>query len=116
MVPLYEACVRMTRADYCGDGATATRDGTAVEIFDDQGVWTADNLPGFRFEAAGRRKAPSAWLIRASPRTWIWTDSPGAVRAWPMRSASNAMKPKRGAAAQCCSINPDSVARCGKVL
>lgn len=51
MVPLYEACVRMTRADYCGDGVTATRDGTPVEIFDDQGVWTPDNLPGFRFEA-----------------------------------------------------------------
>lgn len=51
MVPLYEACVRMTRADYCGDGTATTRDGTAIEIFDDQGVWTHDNLPGFLFEA-----------------------------------------------------------------
>ncbi len=51
MVPLYEACVRMVRADYCGDGVSATRDGTAVEIYDDQEVWTPDNLPGFRFEA-----------------------------------------------------------------
>lgn len=51
MVPLYEACVRMARADYCGDGNATTRDGTQVEIFDDQGVWTPDNLPGFRFEA-----------------------------------------------------------------
>lgn len=51
MVPLYEACVRMTRADYCGDGSTATRDGTPIEIYDDQGVWAAPSTPGFRFEA-----------------------------------------------------------------
>lgn len=51
LVPLYESCIRMTRADYCGDGTATTRDGTEVEIFDDHGVWTPDNLPGFRFEA-----------------------------------------------------------------
>lgn len=51
LVPLYEACVRMVRADYCGDGTATTLDGTAVEIFDDHGVWQPDRLPGFRFEA-----------------------------------------------------------------
>ncbi|MCL1633346.1 ADYC domain-containing protein [Luteimonas sp. SX5] len=51
LVPLYEACVRMVRADYCGDGATATSDGTPVEIFDGHGVWQPDRLPGFVFEA-----------------------------------------------------------------
>jgi hypothetical protein len=32
MAPTYDACVRMMRADYCGDGRSFTRDGTRIEI------------------------------------------------------------------------------------
>lgn len=35
---LHEACVRMTRADYGGDGSTATRDGTGIAFCDRAGL------------------------------------------------------------------------------
>jgi hypothetical protein len=34
----HEACVRMIRADYCGDGQTHTLDGIQVDIWDNAGV------------------------------------------------------------------------------
>jgi hypothetical protein len=54
--PYYDACVRMVRADYCGDGRPWTRDGTIIDMWDDQGVQTSDtrNDPMFSFEAGWR--------------------------------------------------------------
>jgi len=49
---LHAACVRMVRADYGGDGATATRDGTRIRYCDPFGVVACDNLTARRFEAA----------------------------------------------------------------
>src|SRR5262249_61480789 len=49
----YNACVRLLRADYCGDGYGSTRNGTLVDIWDDHGIQTgatADD-PAFAFEA-----------------------------------------------------------------
>ncbi|WP_437842618.1 ADYC domain-containing protein [Sorangium sp. So ce1153] len=34
MSDMHDACVRMTRADYCGDGTSATRDNTIVDVWD----------------------------------------------------------------------------------
>lgn len=34
MQPLHQACVRMVRADYCGDGASHTQNGTEIDVFD----------------------------------------------------------------------------------
>ncbi|MCQ4165852.1 ADYC domain-containing protein [Tahibacter harae] len=51
MAPMYEACVHMVRADYCGDGTATTRDGTAIDIYDGHGVQQPANEAGFRFEA-----------------------------------------------------------------
>lgn len=48
---LYGACVRMVRADYCGDGAGTTRDGMSIDLYDDKGIQAADNAPGHAFEA-----------------------------------------------------------------
>jgi hypothetical protein len=49
---LHQACVRMTRADYGGDGSTATRDGVTIFICDRYGVRRCDvNVP-LSFEAA----------------------------------------------------------------
>jgi ADYC domain len=49
----YDACVRMVRADYCGDGRAWTRDGTIIDMWDDQGIQKSDtqNDPAFSFEA-----------------------------------------------------------------
>ena len=38
LMPYYQTCVRMVRADYCGDGVGHTRDGTPINPFDHIGV------------------------------------------------------------------------------
>ena len=47
----YNACVRMLRADYCGDGRSWTRDGTLIDMWDDHRIQTSDTLsdPAFSF-------------------------------------------------------------------
>ena len=38
LAPFHQACTRMLRADYCGDGTPTTRDGTLVDVWDDEGI------------------------------------------------------------------------------
>lgn len=47
----HQACTRMARADYCGTGKAWTLDGTAIDVFDGEGVLHATNDPAYRFEA-----------------------------------------------------------------
>lgn len=48
--PYFEACVRMMRADYCGDGRSFTRPGIRIDMWDRAGIQTAQtDMP---FEAA----------------------------------------------------------------
>lgn len=50
LAPYFAACVRMMRADYCGDGRSHTRPGVRVDMWDRAGVQTAQtDMP---FEAA----------------------------------------------------------------
>jgi hypothetical protein len=37
-LPLFNACVRMMRADYAGRGQPGTRDGTLIQVFDRAGI------------------------------------------------------------------------------
>jgi hypothetical protein len=48
---LYNACVRMVRADYCGDGAGTTRDGMSIDLYDERGIQTPDMAAEQAFEA-----------------------------------------------------------------
>ncbi len=48
---LYNSCVRMVRADYCGQGEGTTRDGMLIDIYDDLGIQKADDLAEAQFEA-----------------------------------------------------------------
>jgi hypothetical protein len=50
----HQSCVRMIRADYCGDGRAHTRDGTNIDIWDNLGVQTRTLDPAHpeTFEAA----------------------------------------------------------------
>ncbi|MCX5512313.1 hypothetical protein C3941_09615 [Kaistia algarum] len=52
MERLYRSCIRMVRADYCGDGRSWTRNGMTIDIFDRFGVQKADNPPNMTLEAA----------------------------------------------------------------
>ena len=49
---LVNACIRLLRADYCGDGRPFTRDGTLVDIYDHLGAHRSDADPRLSFEAA----------------------------------------------------------------
>jgi hypothetical protein len=48
----HQACVRMFRADYCGDGRPHTRDGTTIDLYDRLGIQRDEPEPGMSFEAA----------------------------------------------------------------
>jgi hypothetical protein len=52
LAPYFQACVRLVRADYCGDGVGHTRDGTPIDIFDTIGIERDEPAPGMSFEAA----------------------------------------------------------------
>lgn len=52
LAPYYQACVRLVRADYCGDGIGHTRDGTPIDLFDTIGIQRDEPAPGMTFEAA----------------------------------------------------------------
>jgi hypothetical protein len=49
---LYRTCMRLARADYCGDGEGATRDGTPIDLYDIAGIQRPEPVSAMRFEAA----------------------------------------------------------------
>jgi hypothetical protein len=49
---VYQACTRMLRADYCGDGRPHTRDGTLVNVYDTLGIQSPQAQSELTFEAA----------------------------------------------------------------
>jgi hypothetical protein len=52
---LYNACVRLVRADYAGDGRGTTRDGQSIDLYDSFSIQKPDNDPGQEFEAGWSR-------------------------------------------------------------
>lgn len=50
LAPLHQACTRLLRADYCGDGTATTREGTVVDAWDALSV-QRDEAPSWTFEA-----------------------------------------------------------------
>lgn len=52
LAPYYEACLRLARADYCGNDQPTTRDGTTIDVYDEVGVQQSDDsIEGMEFEA-----------------------------------------------------------------
>jgi len=49
---IHQACTRMLRADYCGNGNPHTRNGTLIELFDRVGIQRDTKEPDLSFEAA----------------------------------------------------------------
>ncbi len=47
----HQACTRMVRADYCGDGVSHTQEGTLIHVLDQIGVELLDELVAFVVEA-----------------------------------------------------------------
>ncbi len=48
----HQACTRMARADYCGNGVSHTKDGTMINMYDPLGIQRSETSPAFSFEAA----------------------------------------------------------------
>lgn len=48
----HQACTRLLRGDYCGDGTPHTRDGTMIDLYDRFAIQRDEALPGMSFEAA----------------------------------------------------------------
>ncbi|WP_192361490.1 ADYC domain-containing protein [Mesorhizobium mediterraneum] len=48
----HQACTRMIRADYCGNGVGHTRNGTPIVIYDRKGIQQDEAAPDMSFEAA----------------------------------------------------------------
>jgi ADYC domain len=70
--PYFDACVRMMRADYCGDGRSFTTEGRRVDAWDDAGVRPRSSNAS-RVEAAwsasgpvclARSRAPDVFPLR----------------------------------------------------
>ena len=67
----FRACMRMVRADYCGDGLPHTRDGTLINVYDRVGVQASEPSPELTFEAAW---APDgAVCVRKTRIGEVWT-------------------------------------------
>jgi hypothetical protein len=65
----HQACVRMVRADYCGDGTSWTRDGMPIDVYDRLGIQVPDRSQNMQFEAAwGRDGAVCVSHPRVSER------------------------------------------------
>jgi hypothetical protein len=47
----HQACTRMARADYCGDGQSQTQEGTKIDMYDSLGLHTAEPFLLGLFEA-----------------------------------------------------------------
>ena len=76
----FNACVRMMRGDYCGDGRPYTRDGTWIDIYDRIGVQQSDQDPTLRFEAVW---GPGGAVCVARTRLPDIVDLDGLGRACP---------------------------------
>lgn len=48
----HQACTRMARADYCGDGVPHTQNGTLINLWDNLGIQASEPGPELAFEAA----------------------------------------------------------------
>lgn len=51
LLPQFQACLRMVRADYCGDGKSWTENGTGIDVYDDVGIQVPENKNPMPFEA-----------------------------------------------------------------
>ncbi len=76
----YNACVRMLRGDYCGDGRHFTRDGTWIDIYDRIGIQSSDRDPSLSFEAAW---GPNGAICVARTRLPDLIDLDGLARSCP---------------------------------
>ncbi len=65
LADFHQACTRMARADYCGDGVSHTKNGTYIDMYDVLGIQRQASRDGMMFEAAW---LPGGAYCMARPR------------------------------------------------
>ncbi len=58
---LHQSCVRMLRADYCGDGNSWTLDGTMLNIYDASGIQARETAPPYADQPSYRWQFEAEW-------------------------------------------------------
>ncbi|MBL8633626.1 MAG: pentapeptide repeat-containing protein [Myxococcales bacterium] len=92
--PSHQACQRLVRADYCGDGTPHTRNGTPIDVYDTYSIQTPDNVGGNTLEADWRADGAhcikhTRWGTADSTVTPGETDLQYVQRVCPSRLAAN---------------------------
>ncbi len=90
----HQACQRMVRADYCGNGVSHTRNGTPIDVYDVLGIQNPDNVGGNTVEADWRSDGAycikhTRWGTADSTLTPGETDLQYVQRVCPSRLAQN---------------------------
>ncbi len=90
----HQACTRLVRADYCGDGMYHTRNGTSIDVYDNLGIQTRDGVVGNSLEADWRYDGAhclrhTRWLRADTADTSYATDLAYVTAKCPSRLASN---------------------------
>lgn len=84
---LFNTCLRMARADYCGNGKGYTKNGMSINIYDNYGIQVSDNDKELAFEAAWNENG--AMCVHHS-RVQENIDIEGLIKACPEKfSAAN---------------------------
>lgn len=60
LVDYHQACTRMARADYCGNGKSHTKEGTVIDMYDDLGIQTRMAAPAGEVDP-GTMSFEAAW-------------------------------------------------------
>ena len=74
----HQACIRMVRADYCGDGRPHTKDGTKINVWDQLGIQKPDPEEAGHPELFEAAWGPGGAVFLGIPR---WSDDVAAVVA-----------------------------------
>ncbi|MEM1254809.1 MAG: ADYC domain-containing protein [Cyanobacteria bacterium P01_H01_bin.21] len=89
--PFHQACTRMARADYCGDGVSHTQNGTAIDIYDRLSIQLATADSGMAFEAAwGTEGAVTIHRTRwPESMDYVQTHCPERIQSLPLENTSS---------------------------
>ena len=72
----HRACVRLVRADYCGDGVSHTRNGTIINVYDQIGIQKSSQIPAGKWKQSGEPTGRPASVTPAGSRPTPSTAKP----------------------------------------
>lgn len=83
----HQACIRMVRADYCGNGIAHTRNGVRIDVYDRYGIQKQAQNSGMVFEAAWGAEGAVAINRTRLPQTLAQIQKECPQRIKPLQSS-----------------------------